>query len=711
MTVNFSPVIEVIDEKCINCHACIAACPVKYCIDGSGEKVRIRHELCIGCGACIEACSHGARVGMDDSGPFFEALKRRERLVAIVAPAVAAHFPKDFLRLNGWLKRSGVAAVFDVAFGAELTVRSYLEHIKANKPRLVIAQPCPALVSYVELYRPELIPYLAPADSPMLHAMKMIKRFYPAYADHKIAVISPCVAKRREFDETGYGDYNVTIERLVERLERERIRLADYPEADFDNPPAERAVLFSRPGGLKATIEREAPGALASVRKIEGPRSLYPYIDSLPEALAKGVQPQVVDCLNCEKGCNGGTGTGAMSMGLDILESAVEGRRRAQVDRLGGARRWGRGSVAAIRKSVASRWKPGLYARGYVDRSSASRLGIPSKDRLEAIYADMRKYREEDFLNCASCGYGSCERMAIAIFNGLNRSENCHRYQTESIKASKAGLVEMSKRLDEEIAKATGYLAELTGIIPELAEKTTEDFAAVEQSSKTIELMMSQMRRSSELSKEKGSAVERLMEAVGKGEEVLKHSLESIRGTQAGMSGIDGMVKQISKISSQTNLLSMNAAIEAAHAGDAGLGFAVVAEEIRNLATQAALSSTEIGKTLKTLAGGMGEAGRLSEETGSVINGILKEVEETGAGIAEIFRLLDEMSSGSVQIEAALASIKQTAAKSWDYYQNMGESLTQVEREVKAISRISKENLARISESERADGAPGPMGR
>ena len=109
-------------------------------------------------------------------------------MVAVVAPAVASNFPNLYLNLNGWLKQMGVQATFDVSFGAELTVKSYLEHAKTD-PGTIIAQPCPAIVSYIEIYRPELLPYLAPADSPMLHTIKMIKTFYPQYAQHEVAVI------------------------------------------------------------------------------------------------------------------------------------------------------------------------------------------------------------------------------------------------------------------------------------------------------------------------------------------------------------------------------------------------------------------------------------------------------------------------------------------------------------------------------------------
>ena len=95
--------------------------------------------------------------------------------------------------------------VFDVSFGAELTVKSYVEYLRSQDPACVITQPCPAIVSYIELYQPELLPYLAPVDSPMVHTIKMIREFLPGvsrtfyYGD-----LSPCAAKAREFSAGRY---------------------------------------------------------------------------------------------------------------------------------------------------------------------------------------------------------------------------------------------------------------------------------------------------------------------------------------------------------------------------------------------------------------------------------------------------------------------------------------------------------------------------
>ena len=100
---SLTPVISVIKEKCVNCHRCIAVCPVKFCNDGSGDYVSIHHDLCIGCGKCIESCEHGARVGLDSFERFLADVKTT-KIVAIVAPAVVVSFRGREKELNGFLK-------------------------------------------------------------------------------------------------------------------------------------------------------------------------------------------------------------------------------------------------------------------------------------------------------------------------------------------------------------------------------------------------------------------------------------------------------------------------------------------------------------------------------------------------------------------------------------------------------------------------------
>jgi len=504
--------------------------------------MKINHDMCIGCGSCVAACTHGARINIDNFGEWMQALKQKEKMVAIVAPAVAASFPDDYLSVNGWLKSLGIEACFDVSFGAELTVKSYLEYIRKHRPKTVIAQPCPAIVNFIEMYKPELIPFLAPADSPMLHTIKMIKTFYSEYAHHKIVVISPCIAKRREFDETGLGNFNVTINSLISYFHNKKIDLKKYPETDFDNPPAERAVLFSSPGGLLRTAQRELPSIVEFTRKIEGKEIIYEYIQTLPESIEKGIAPVLIDCLNCEKGCNGGPGTPNHDQSFDKIEFLIENRKKKVQMKYGinGDEKKSKKGYQLLKKTIDAYWQPDLYNRTYEDKSKYVRLKQPTEAELSQIYLRMKKVSPSDFYNCSSCGYGNCHDMAVAIHNQLNRVENCHYYNYKSLM--------------------------------EIAVQVSSTLAAMEKHSKSINKMVD-LFRSMEFD------FLAMVDSFGK-QSNLTNDFKKIADS-------------INHISFQTSILSLNAAIEAARAGEAGLGFSVVAHEVKVLADQA---FQEVGK-------------------------------------------------------------------------------------------------------------------
>ncbi len=426
---SLSKVIAVDETKCVNCHACISACPVKFCNDGSGDIVAVNSDMCIACGKCITACTHKARSFIDDFSKFIDDIIIGEKIIAISAPAVAAGFPDQYLNLNSWLKELGVEAVFDVSFGAELTTKSYVEYIKEEKPKTVIAQPCAAIVTYIELYQPELLKYLAPADSPMLHTIKMVHEFYPQYKNHKVAIISPCNAKKREFEETGLGDYNIAHVSIDNFLKENNVNLRDYPKTDFDNPSAERAVLFSSPGGLLETAKRWIPEIEDNIRKIEGTPLVYEYLKTLPKMIDKGMSPLLIDCLSCEFGCNSGPLTVTKDKPQDEIEYWIRKRskelKKKYLDENGNNEKL---SKQKIEEVLDNYWKEDLYERTYVNRWENVKLSYPTKTELKNIYATMHKYVDDDIKNCTACGYNSCEGMATAIKNGLNKPGNCHYY-------------------------------------------------------------------------------------------------------------------------------------------------------------------------------------------------------------------------------------------------------------------------------------------
>ncbi|MCL2043577.1 MAG: methyl-accepting chemotaxis protein [Treponema sp.] len=690
-----TPVIKIDLDKCINCYACIAVCPVKYCMDGSGEKLDINHDLCIGCGNCITSCSHNARRIIDDTDQFFGDLRNGTKMIAVVAPAIASVFPKKFLNFNGYLKSLGIEDIFDVSFGAELTVISYLNYIKEKKPRTLIAQPCPAIVSYIEIYRPKLLPYLAPAHSPMLHTIKMIHEYFPKYKNYKAAVISPCAAKRREFDATNLGDYNVTMLAVKEHLEANNINLASFPEVEYTGILAERAVGFSSPGGLLDTAERFIPGIGRQTRKIEGLHSIYPYLTDLDELLKNNTDLKLatlVDCLNCEKGCNGGPGTGNSKVPIAVLENPI----RRRIDYLENFHKTNRNKKASgkYHKILNKYWKKGIYDRSYRNLSENNTIRHPNKAEISEVFTLMKKFTNADIYNCTACGYGTCEAMAEAIFNKLNKPENCLHFNHSLLTQDRLKMEKLNKQLHKHVEHAIGIIREIDCTIKSENERIDSFMNAINESSVITEEIVNDLQSTSELSRLKQATIQELTEETGKGQQSMKETILSVEEISQSIEGIASAIKIISSIAANTNLLSMNAAIEAAHAGEAGKGFAVVADEIRRLSENTRQNSQNISQTLSNIIKGIDVTSKRSGDTSFVINNMSKEIVDFAKTMTEMITTMGELSKRSSSITAALNNIQSQSTAVKEGFSDLLSKSSSLLDDMNTLSEVTDEKMS-----------------
>jgi iron only hydrogenase large subunit-like protein len=669
-------------------------CPVKMCNNGSGKAVVSNPNLCIGCGDCIHICRHGARIGLDDFEQFMADIKGGTSMVAIVAPAMAASFGGEYLKFNGFLKKIGVKAVFDVSFGAELTVKSYLTYQKKKKPPFIIAQPCPTLVTFIELYRPQLIPYLAPADSPMVHTMKMIKRFYPQYANCKIAAISPCYSKRREFDAVGIGDYNVTFKSIQAYLDGTGDAISRYESSPYDNPQAERAVLFSSPGGLMRTVERYDENATAHTRKIEGNPEVYDYLAGLVQNIKTGSPPiySLIDCLNCKMGCNAGPGTLNQDKHLDELDRKIEAR--SQAAQAFYKKKPTPFSKRNLERTLNKYWEEGLYARSYTDRSEVFKRNVkfPSSKEIEAVYQSMYKTTPADMLNCASCGYDSCEQMAVAIINGVSRREHCRHYiEAQRRIANDQHKAEIQQVTESVYGHTVTEMHKSIDGIGILSKHINETVAAVLKSSAAIEEMVKNIHSIHATLEHNAQTVIKLNNSSMEGKNRILKIGELIAGVSAQSDVLIEACRVIGNIADETSILGMNAAIEAAHAGEAvGKGFAVVAGQIRHLADSSGKQAGEIEKSLNDIKSLIDSSGESSAQAQTQFDLIVSLVETVKNEEMRIKDSMETQNRGGQEVLNALNEVNQLILKIKDESASLLDSGKMVLEDINALKKVSQ---------------------
>jgi len=209
------------------------------------------------------------------------------------------------------------------------------------------------------------------------------------------------------------------------------------------------------------------------------------------------------------------------------------------------------------------------------------------------------------------------------------------------------------------VGTCSGGTGNINNRIDDLSNIIAEQVSMVEQSSAAINQMLASITSVAGITADQTKIANSLVKASDEGFRKLTESALIAKDISDSVDDIKGTTQVISAIAAQTNLLAMNAAIEAAHAGDAGRGFAVVADEIRKLAESSNKNSKRISDTIKAVVEKISQNTEMSQDTVSVFETINRNMGTISERVQETSRSMEEMKTGGDQIIIAISRLQE----------------------------------------------------
>ncbi len=256
-----------------------------------------------------------------------------------------------------------------------------------------------------------------------------------------------------------------------------------------------------------------------------------------------------------------------------------------------------------------------------------------------------------------------------------------------------ANIEHTRNQINDQVANTTetaAIIEQMTHNIESLDGSIKEQSVSIENSSSAIEEMIAGIQSLSKNTSETESEVLRMNSSAEKGRSLMENVLILVKAISAESDQLLEANTLISGISSQTNLLSMNAAIEAAHAGDAGKGFSVVADEIRKLAESSGIQSKGVNQNLKRIKKSIDEVVEASEATNSEFSEIIDAMGGVSRGFLETKGAMEEQSAGSQQIMSALTDMQNYSTIVRDGSKEMKEGNKQILITITNLNEISQ---------------------
>lgn len=324
------------------------------------------------------------------------------------------------------------------------------------------------------------------------------------------------------------------------------------------------------------------------------------------------------------------------------------------------------------------------------------RSQVTEKDEIGALQSDLNNAASH--LNAFFLVVKKSAQASIESGQQIDLASSDTAAATHEINASVKSMTEQFNSLNSVVERTMQSLNTMTQVSNTLIDNNSKQTRAIEKNKNDVDNMTRTLNEISDMAVEKTKSAREMQVLVKDGDEKISATSHILGDITGMLDEVREIVTIIDAVSEQTNLLSMNAAIESAHAGEAGKGFGVVAEEIRSLAESTGENAHRISSSIYAIIDKVNEANISSTNAQEAFRKVSEQANDMLDSLNEITNSVENADSLTREIYSRTADINTSAEKISGYCGELEAQQNQVSNDMASLHEIFSTSMNGINE-------------